>query len=120
MRTAIATLALLLFVVPAHAVEKDKISHFAGGAVLGLATDSVLYHFADVERPKRMVAATGLGMVPGFAIEVADEFSGRHFSWYDLLADGLGSATGVVAGELINGKLWVSASARQVRLTGRW
>ncbi|MBJ6750500.1 VanZ family protein [Geomonas anaerohicana] len=119
MKTAIALLALL-FALPAHALDKDKISHFGGGAVLGLASDTILYHATDLERPRRMVAATGLAMIPGFAIEVADEFTGTHFSWYDLLADGLGAATGMVAGELINGKLWVKASARQVQLTGRW
>ncbi|WP_224983225.1 VanZ family protein [Geomonas agri] len=119
MKTAIALLTLF-FVMPAHALEGDKISHFSGGAVLGLASDTVLYHATDLERPKRVIAATGLAMVPGFAIEVGDEFTGSHFSWYDLLADGLGAATGTVLGELINGKLWVKASARQVQLTGRW
>ena len=119
MKTVIVLLALLS-ALPAQALEKDKISHFSGGALLGLASDTVLYHATDLERPTRMVTATGLAMIPGFAIEVADEFTGKHFSWYDLLADGLGSATGVVAGELINGKLWIKASARQVQLTGRW
>ncbi|MBJ6800395.1 VanZ family protein [Geomonas propionica] len=119
MKTAIVLLALL-FALPAQALDKDKISHFGGGAILGLAFDTVLYHATDLERPKRMVTATGLAMIPGFAIEVADEFTGTHFSWYDLLADGLGSATGMFAGELINGKLWIKASARQVQLTGRW
>ncbi|WP_268741736.1 hypothetical protein [Geotalea uraniireducens] len=38
----------------------------------------------------------------------------------DLLADGLGAATGAIAAELINGQLWVSASGRQIRLIGRW
>ncbi|QWV98405.1 hypothetical protein KP003_04055 [Geomonas nitrogeniifigens] len=119
MKAAVVLLTLLL-ALPAYALDKDKISHFGGGAILGLASDTVLYHATDLERPKRMIAATGLAMIPGFAIEVADEFTGTHFSWYDLLADGLGSATGMLAGELINGRLWVKASARQVQLTGRW
>ncbi|MBU5636786.1 hypothetical protein KOM00_08570 [Geomonas sp. Red69] len=119
MKAAVVLLTLLL-ALPAYALDKDKISHFCGGAILGLASDTVLYHATDLERPKRMIAATGLAMIPGFAIEVADEFTGTHFSWYDLLADGLGSATGMLAGELINGRLWVKASARQVQLTGRW
>lgn len=119
MKTVIVLIALLL-ALPAHALDKDKISHFAGGAVLGLASDTVLYRATEMEKSRRMFAAVGLGAIPGFFIEVADEFSGSHFSWTDLIADGLGSATGMLAGELINGKLWVSASARQVRLTGYW
>lgn len=119
MKTAIVLFALLL-ALPAHALEKDKISHFSGGAVLGLASDTVLYHATEMERSRRMFAAVGLGAIPGFVIEVVDEFSGSHFSWTDLVADGLGSATGMLVGEFINGKLWVSASAKQVRLTGHW
>lgn len=119
MKTA-AFLVMLLTAVPVFAVEKDKASHFAGATILGLAADTVLYHTTKLEQPRRMAASAGLAFIPGVAIEVVDEFSGNHFSWYDLLADGLGSATGVAAGELINGRLWVSASAHQVRLTGRW
>ncbi|TGU71194.1 hypothetical protein E4633_12675 [Geomonas terrae] len=119
MRTLVF-LIVLFITLPAYAIDKDKVSHFAGGAVLGLTADTIIYHTKDWEQPKRMVISGGLAFIPGFAIEVVDEFSGTHFSWYDLLADGLGSATGVVAGELINGKLWISASPRRVSLTGHW
>lgn len=113
-------LVVLIAAGPAFAIEKDKVSHFAGGTFLGLTADTVVYHASYWEQPRRMVVSTGLAFLPGFAIEVADEFSGTHFSWYDLLADGLGAATGVVAGEVINGKLWVSTSHRRVSLTGHW
>lgn len=113
-------LVVLFAAVPALAIDKDKVSHFAGGAVLGVTADTIIYRKSDWEQPQRMVVSGGLAFIPGFAIEVVDEFSGTHFSWYDLLADGLGSATGVVAGELINGKLWISASPHRVSLTGHW
>ncbi len=113
-------LIALFAALPAFALEKDKASHFAGATVLGLAADTIIYRTTELEPTRRMVVSGGLAFIPGFAIEVIDEFSGTHFSWYDLLADGLGSATGVVAGELINGKLWISASPRRVSLTGHW
>lgn len=119
MRMLVFLIALVV-AVPAFALEKDKASHFAGAAVLGLAADTTIYHTTEWEQPRRMLVSGGLAIIPGFAIEVIDEFSGTHFSWYDLLADGLGSATGVVTGELINGKLWISASHRRVILTGHW
>lgn len=116
----LAFLLVMLAAVPALAVEKDKASHFVGAAILGLAADTVLYHKTELDRQRRVVASAGLAFIPGLSIEVADEFSGTHFSWYDLLADALGSVTGVVAGELVNGRLWLSASAHEVRLSGRW
>ena len=119
MKTLVFIIALFA-ADPVFAIEKDKVSHFAGATVLGLAADTIIYHTREWEQPQRMVVSGGLAFIPGFAIEVMDEFSGTHFSWYDLLADGLGSATGVVAGELINGRLWISASPRHVSLTGHW
>lgn len=119
MRT-IVFLVMLLIAAPAYAIEKDKASHFVGATIMGVAADTVLYHTTQMDNPPRMIASGGLAFIPGLAIEVVDEFSGTHFSWYDLLADGLGSATGVVIGEVINGRLWVSASSHQVRVTGRW
>ncbi|WP_136514617.1 hypothetical protein [Geomonas edaphica] len=113
-------LVALFAAVPAFAIEKDKVSHFAGATLLGLTADTIIYHTREWEQPQRMVVSGGLALIPGFALEVIDEFNGTHFSWYDLLADGLGAATGVVAGELINGKLWISASPRRVSLTGHW
>jgi putative lipoprotein len=106
----------------ALAIGGDKYAHFSGGAGTGLAVDTVLYHFADKMGPARRIATgTAFSLVPGFIVEVVDEFTPRNsFSWGDLLADGLGAFTGVLAAELINGQLWVSASGRQIRLIGRW
>lgn len=120
MRT-VFLLMLLLVAQPSFAVEADKVSHFAGSAALGLVADSVAYHTATQMGPReRMAVSAGVALVPGVIIECVDEFSGSHFSWSDLLAGALGAGTGSVAGELLNGQFWISASGRQVRLIGHW
>lgn len=114
-------LVVLLSTTAAVAADSDKVSHFAGAAGVALAADTVAYHTAARMGPgERAAVSAGIGLVPGLAIESIDEFSGSHFSWLDLLADALGAATGSVAGELINGQFWISASGRQIRLIGHW
>jgi putative lipoprotein len=106
----------------AFAIGADKVSHYAGGAGAGLAIGTVVYHFVEGMGPgQRMATSAGLGLLPGLGIEIGDEFAPHnHFSGGDLLADALGSITGAVAAELINGQFWISASGRQIRLIGRW
>jgi hypothetical protein len=120
MRT-VFLLMLILVAKPSLAIESDKVSHFAGSSALGLVADSVAYHTATQMGPdERIAVSAGVALVPGFIIECVDEFSGYHFSWLDLMADALGVGTGSVAGELLNGQFWISASGRQVRLIGHW
>lgn len=120
MKVAIILLNLVL-AAPALAGDVDKISHFVGAAVIGATVDSLTYHKSKGMGPEeRIITAAGIAFVPGLAIETADEFSGSHFSWYDLLADGLGAVTGSFAAELVNSRFWISASGRQIQLNGRW
>lgn len=114
--------AMMLFATPAFGVEADKVAHFSSGAGYGLVAGTVLYHYAEQMEPvERMVASTGLGLIPGTVYEIYNEFSPHnHFSWGDLLADALGAVTGSVAAELINGQFWISASGKQIKLVGKW
>jgi putative lipoprotein len=112
----------LLIATSAFAIGADKVAHYGGGAAAGLAIGTVVYHFAGGMGPgQRMATSAGLGLLPGLGIEIGDEFAPHnHFSTGDLAADALGSITGAVAAELINGQFWISASGRQIRLIGRW
>lgn len=121
----ICTLSILLLqlvlATSAFAIGADKVAHYAGGTGAGLAFGTIFYHFASGMGPgQRMATSAGLGLLPGLGIEIADEFGQSHFSAGDLAADALGSLTGAVAAELINGQFWISASGRQIRLIGRW
>lgn len=115
-------MVLLLLAKPAFAIEGDHIAHFWTGSVYGLVADTVVYHYAEHMGPaERTLASFGLGLVPGVAWEIKDEFErNNHFGWDDLAADALGALTGTVAAELINGQLWISASGRQIRLVKKW
>lgn len=119
----LSTLLLQLAIATsAFAIGTDKISHYAGGVGAGLAIGTVFYHFVEGMGPgQRMATSAGLGLIPGLGIEIGDQFAPHnHFSGEDLLADALGSITGAVAAELINGQFWISASGRQIRLIGHW
>lgn len=122
MRKSIILLAMLLLAAPAFGLEPDKIAHFGTSAGYGLVTDTIVYHYVEHMGPvERMLTSSGLALVPGIAVEISDEFSkGNHFCYEDLLADALGAVTGSVAGELINGQFWISASGKQLRLVGKW
>jgi putative lipoprotein len=115
-------LALLLLATPALAIDGDHLAHFESSAVYGLIIGTVTYHFAEQMGPfKRLLTSTGLALVPGVAWEIGDEFSrNNHFGWDDLFADGIGALTGALVAELVNGQFWISASGKQIRLTGKW
>jgi hypothetical protein len=125
MKKLLLVLALQMVAVPAFAGDyskADKVSHLATGALWGGVADTVVYRHAETMGPAgRTLTATGLGAIPGLVVEIVDEFTpGNHFSWSDLLADGVGALAGAFTAELINGQLWLSASGKQIRLVGRW
>jgi putative lipoprotein len=115
-------LALLLFATPAFALDGSQYAHFWTGSAMGLAADTVMYHYAgDMGPVERTLASSGLALIPGIINEIVDEYrSNNHFGWDDVAADALGALTGSIAAELVNGQLWISASGRQIRLVGKW
>ncbi len=115
-------LTILLSATPAFAIDGDHIAHFWSSSLYGLAADTVMYHYAENMSPAtRTISSFGVAMIPGTLWEIKDEFEqDNHFGWDDLAADAMGAFSGAVAAELINGQLWVSASGRQIRLSGKW
>lgn len=106
----------------AAAIEADKLSHLWTSSLYGIAADTVTYHFADKCSPvERIAISSGIALVPGLAIEIADSLGKHnHFGWDDLGYDALGAVAGAVTSELFNGQFWISASGKQIRLVGTW
>ena len=115
-------LALLLLATPVFGFERDHIAHFSSSTVYGLATGTVVYHYAGQMGPvERTLTSFGIALVPGIAWEIKDEFErDNRFGWDDLLADGIGALTGSLVAELVNGQFWLAASGKQIRLIGKW
>ena len=71
----------------------DKISHLGAYAVLALIwSQAFSRQWPHVAVPKRLAAVGGLGLLVGLMIEVLQTFVDRHFSLWDLAADGVGIA----------------------------
>ena len=115
-------LVLLLLATPAFATDPSLYPHFWTGSAGGLVADTVLYHYAKCMTPvERTFASAGIGLVPGIINELVDQYIiDDHFGWDDIAADALGSLSGAILSELINGQFWISASGKQIRLVGKW
>ena len=75
--------------VPIH----DKIAHLGAYAVLVLIwSQAFSRQWPHAAVPKRLAAVGGLGLFVGLMIEVLQTFVDRHFSLWDLAADGVGIA----------------------------
>lgn len=121
MRKVIIT-ALLLLAAPAFAMDSSNVPHLWTASAMGLAADTVLYHYAEHMGPvERTAVSSGIAFVPGLINEIVDNYRhDNHFGWDDLGYDALGAVAGAFTAELINGQLWISASGRQIRLIGKW
>lgn len=75
--------------VPVH----DKIAHLGAYAVLALIwSQAFSRQWPHAAVLKRLAAVGGLGLFMGLMIEVLQTFVDRHFSLWDLAADGVGIA----------------------------
>jgi len=85
--------------------EVDKQKHAGISAVCGIAADTFVYHgvyqVSDAWRP---AVAFSLAMVPGVVKELID----TNADWHDIEADAIGSAAGVLVGEIVN--RWIGPS----------
>jgi len=115
-------LAVLLFTTPSFAMDDSNVPHFWTGAALGIAADTVAYHYAKrMDTMERILVSSGIAFVPGIINEIVDNYRhDNHFGWDDLGYDALGALTGALTSELINGQFWISASGRQISLVGKW
>lgn len=87
-------------------VAKDKKQHFGISMVFGAGAEFGLrqFHVADDARWGRIALATALGTVPGLIKELADSRQeNNRFDKNDLLADLLGSFTGALLSDLVQG-----------------
>lgn len=117
------SLMLLLLSTPAFAWDSSNVPHLWTGVAMGVAADTVLYHYAEnMGTTKRTMVASGIALFPGFVNEVVDEFraAGGHFGWDDMAADAIGAVSGSFLSELVNGQFWISASGNQIKLVGKW
>ena len=82
---------------------EDKKRHFSLSIVLGAASETGLrkLEIASGSRWLRVALATGVGLVPGIVKEMTDD----RFDKEDLLADVLGSFTGALLSDLIQGPM---------------
>ena len=82
-------------------LDKDKKQHFAISVALGAASEYGLrqLNIASDSRWERIFLAAGIGLIPGIAKEMTDS----KFDKQDLLADAIGSFTGAVLSDLIQG-----------------
>ncbi len=82
-------------------IDNDKKQHFAVSVALGAASEFGLrqLNIASDSRWERIALATGIGLIPGVIKEVADD----KFDKQDLLADAVGSFTGALLSDLIQG-----------------
>lgn len=82
-------------------IDQDKRQHFGISMILGAASEFGLRRLdiASHCRWGRIALATGIGLVPGLVKEVTDE----RFDAEDMLANVLGSFTGAILSDLIQG-----------------
>ena len=96
-----ATVAASAWALTSNSVQKDKRQHFGVSVASGIFSESLLrsgsYQVED--RWKRLVYATGLATIPGIAKELTDS----KFDTGDLLADVIGSFTGAILSDLMQG-----------------
>ncbi|MEX0359758.1 hypothetical protein [Flagellimonas sp.] len=106
MRTLIPTLVVLLFASQLHAqLERDKVLHFVGGGLFGLAGAGIAKHASDGNRVWTFVGAVAGSALVGVAKEAID--SGQQDNAWDnedLLATVLGGVTVGVSIELFSKK----------------
>ncbi|WP_202619515.1 hypothetical protein [Flagellimonas algicola] len=106
MRTLIPTLVVLLFASQMHAqLERDKVLHFVGGGLFGLAGAGIAKHASDGNRVWTFVGAVAGSALVGVAKEAID--SGQQDNGWDnedLLATVLGGVTVGVSIELFSKK----------------
>ncbi|MGI2027830.1 hypothetical protein [Endozoicomonas acroporae] len=89
-----------------NSIDKDKKKHFGVSVVLGAASEFGLRQLdiANDSRWGRIALATGIGMIPGILKEISDSREKNNkFDKQDLVADALGSLTGAVLSDLIQG-----------------
>ena len=76
-------------IVPVH----DKVAHLGAYAVLALVwLQAFSRQWPHAAVPKRFAAVGGLGLFFGLMTEVLQIFVDRHFSLWDVAADGVGIA----------------------------
>ncbi len=82
-------------------IDKDKRQHYGISMILGAASEFGLRQLdiASNNRWGRIALATGNGLVPGLVKEVTDD----SFDSNDMLANTLGSFTGALLSDLIQG-----------------
>lgn len=95
--------AASIWTLTSDSVEPDKKQHFGISIIFGAASETILRSdaFAVPQRWKRVALATGLATLPGIAKELSDS----RFDTGDLLADVLGSFTGAMMSDLIQGPM---------------
>ena len=100
MKTLILTIVItvVIFIVPSRSEsdEPDNKKHFTVSVPCGIIGVVMIEECcSDWPWYYKIPAATGIGMIPGIAKEVVDQINYGGWDNKDLVADGLGSLTGV-------------------------
>lgn len=97
MKTIVLLITLIVLVASnCCAIDADKKGHYGLSVPFGILGGAIIEDCCS-EWPwyYKIPAATAIGMIPGLGKEFIDEVSGSGWDNKDLLADALGSATGV-------------------------
>lgn len=96
---------LLLSIGQGHCqVESDKVSHFAGGAVVGAVGGMVAHELSDGNRFWTYAAAVGGSLLAGLVKEGIDKGQNGEWDNGDVAATVLGGITAGVTIDIFTGK----------------
>jgi len=66
-----------LLATPAFAMDGSNVPHFWTASAMGIAADTVAYHYAKrMDTMERVLVSSGIAFVPGIINEIVDNY--RH------------------------------------------